>query len=54
MRQLAQVGTDITDSAYNPAGRTAATLLDEAEARVFEIAEAGARGKQGFIDIQSV
>jgi replicative DNA helicase len=52
MRKLAQVGTGITDSAYNPAGRSAATLLDEAEARVFEIAEAGARGKQGFIDIQ--
>ncbi|MCJ7616517.1 MAG: replicative DNA helicase, partial [Desulfobacterales bacterium] len=35
-----------------PAGRSAANLLDEAETKVFEIAEAGARGKQGFRDIQ--
>jgi len=52
MRNLAQIGVQITDSAYNPAGRSAANLLDEAEARVFEIAEEGARGKEGFIDIQ--
>lgn len=52
MRYLAQVGVQITDSAYNPAGRSAADLLDEAEAKVFEIAEEGARGKEGFIDIQ--
>jgi replicative DNA helicase len=29
-----------------------AQLLDEAEAKVFEIAEAGSRGKQGFVEIQ--
>ncbi len=52
MRNLAQIGVQITDSAYNPAGRSAANLLDEAEAKVFEIAEEGARGKEGFIDIQ--
>ncbi len=52
MRNLAQIGVQITDSAYNPAGRSAADLLDEAEAKVFEIAEEGARGKEGFIDIQ--
>ncbi|MBI1398441.1 MAG: replicative DNA helicase [Betaproteobacteria bacterium] len=48
MRQLVAVGTAIADSAYNPTGREAEQLLDEAEARVFEIAEAGSRGKQGF------
>ncbi|MFZ1851417.1 MAG: replicative DNA helicase [Nitrosomonas sp.] len=52
MRNLAQVGVEIADSAYNPAGRSAANLLDEAEAKVFEIAEEGARGKDGFVDIQ--
>ncbi|SFN96579.1 replicative DNA helicase [Nitrosospira briensis] len=52
MRRLAQVGSEISDSAYSPAGRSASNLLDEAEAKVFEIAEAGARGKQGFVDIQ--
>ncbi len=48
MRQLVAVGTEIADSAYAPAGREAAQLLDEAEARVFKIAEAGSRGKTGF------
>lgn len=52
MRNLAQVGVLITESAYNPAGRTAVDLLDEAESKVFEIAEEGARGKEGFIEIQ--
>jgi len=52
MRNLAQVGVQITDSAYNPAGRSAANLLDEAESKVFEIAEEGAKGKEGFVDIQ--
>lgn len=52
MRNLAQIGVQITDSAYNPVGRSAADLLDEAEAKVFEIAEEGARGKEGFVGIQ--
>jgi len=52
MRNLAQIGVQITDSAYNPTGRSAADLLDEAEAKVFEIAEEGARGKEGFVGIQ--
>ena len=49
MRQLVEVGTEITSSAYNPTGRDAAQLLDEAESKVFEIAEAGSKGKQGFM-----
>ncbi|MBY0577545.1 MAG: replicative DNA helicase [Burkholderiales bacterium] len=52
MRKLAEVGTTISESAYNPMGRSASELLDSAEAKVFEIAEASARGKQGFVDIQ--
>ncbi|MEO7623419.1 MAG: replicative DNA helicase [Gallionella sp.] len=51
MRKLAEVGTDIASSAYNPTGRDAAQLLDEAESKVFEIAEAGSKGKQGFISM---
>ncbi|HEY5069692.1 MAG TPA: DnaB-like helicase N-terminal domain-containing protein, partial [Candidatus Acidoferrum sp.] len=34
MRKLAEVGTDIASSAYNPTGRDAAQLLDEAETKV--------------------
>ena len=52
MRSLVEVGTAIADSAYNPGGRSASDLLDEAEARVFHIAEMGNRGKQGFSEIQ--
>lgn len=51
MRQLAQAGTEIADAAYNPTGREAKDLIDEAEAKVFQIAEAGAKAKQGFVKI---
>jgi replicative DNA helicase len=52
MRKLVEVGTSIADTAFNPMGKEVGQLLDEAESRVFEIAEAGARGRQGFIEIQ--
>ncbi|MDE1711731.1 DnaB-like helicase N-terminal domain-containing protein, partial (plasmid) [Chromobacterium amazonense] len=51
MRQLAQVGTEIADAAYSPMGRDAAQLLDEAEGRVFQIAESTAKSKQGFLEM---
>jgi replicative DNA helicase len=51
MRKLAEVGTEIATSAYNPGGRDAGQLLDEAESRVFEIAEQGDRGSKGFVAI---
>lgn len=54
MRRLAQVGTEIADSAYTPAGRNARQLLDEAEARVFEIAEAGQRSGTGFMSMATL
>ncbi|MBA2352041.1 MAG: replicative DNA helicase [Burkholderiales bacterium] len=52
MRKLAEVGVDITESAYNAMGRSAGELLDAAESKVFEIAEAGSRGRHGFVEIQ--
>lgn len=51
MRQLAQAGAEIADAAFNPQGREAKDLIDEAEAKVFQIAEAGAKAKQGFVKI---
>ena len=51
LRKLAEVASEIADSAYSPMGRDANQILDEAESRVFEIAEQGARGKQGFQDM---
>lgn len=51
LRRLAQTATGITDLAFNPMGRDAAQILDEAESKIFEIAEMGARTKQGFQDM---
>ena len=51
MRNLAAVGTEIADSAYNPLGKEARALIDDAEAKVFQIAEAGAKSQQGFVKI---
>ncbi|MFA6015590.1 MAG: replicative DNA helicase [Gallionellaceae bacterium] len=48
MRKLVEVGSDIATSAYNPGGRSAGQLLDEAESRVLEINEEGERGNKGF------
>jgi replicative DNA helicase len=44
MRQLIRVGTDIASRGFRPEGRSSLELLDEAERRVFEIAEQGKRG----------
>lgn len=52
MRRLVEVGTEIADTAFNPLGKEVGQLLDEAESKVFEIAESGARTRQGFIEIQ--
>ena len=52
LRKLVAVGDEIAASALSPSGKEAKTLLDEAEAKVFEIAEAGARHASGFVSIQ--
>ena len=51
MRRLAEVGTEFARNAYNPEGRDAAQLLDEAENKVFQIAESTAKSKQGFLQL---
>ncbi|MDR0578506.1 MAG: replicative DNA helicase [Candidatus Accumulibacter sp.] len=48
LRQLVTVGDEIAGSAFNPLGREAKQLLDEAEAKVFAIAESGFRYQSGF------
>jgi replicative DNA helicase len=48
LRKLVTVGDEIAASALNPAGRDAKVLLDIAEQKVFEIAEAGNKATQGF------
>jgi replicative DNA helicase len=54
MRKLATVGNEIADSAFNPLGKDIGQLLDEAESKVFQIAESGARGRAGFHDIHQL
>lgn len=54
LRQLIHVGTEISDCAYSTEGRTSAELLDRAEQLVFNIAEQGARGKHGFVNIKEL
>ena len=51
LRRLASAAGEIADAAYNPLGREPREILDEAESRVFEIAEQGARGQQGFQEL---
>jgi len=53
-RQLIRVGTEIADSAFRTEGRDCADLLDNAEAKVFEIAEQGAHAGAGFEPIKSL
>ena len=52
MRKLVEIGSDIAESAYSPQGRDAQQLLDEAEAKIFQIAEGGKRSSEGFVDIK--
>jgi replicative DNA helicase len=52
LRQLVTVGDEIAGNALNPAGRDVKTLLDEAEQKIFRIAEAGNRSNAGFVAIQ--
>jgi replicative DNA helicase len=51
LRQLAGTAGDIADAAFNPMGRSAKEILDQAEAKVLHIAEQGERGSQQFAEI---
>ena len=52
LRKLITVADDISGSAFNPQGKEVKQMLDEAESKIFSIAEEGARGSQGFQEIQ--
>ncbi len=54
MRKLVTVGSDIAGSAFSPNGRDAQQLLDEAEAKIFQIAESGNKDTEGFQDIKEL
>jgi replicative DNA helicase len=54
LRQLIHIGTEISDSAFSTEGRETSELLENAERKVFEIAEQRQRGQGGFSSIKSL
>ena len=54
LRQLITAGNEIASAPFNNDGRTARELVDEAEQRVFTIAEGGFRGGQGAVAIRTL
>ncbi|MDX1496092.1 MAG: replicative DNA helicase [Salinisphaeraceae bacterium] len=54
IRQLIGVGTEICDLGFSTEGRDVTSLLSEAEAKVFAIADEGQRGKSGFVPISQL
>ncbi|HEX4940736.1 MAG TPA: replicative DNA helicase [Candidatus Kapabacteria bacterium] len=53
LRQMIQVSNEIAESAFRPEGRSSSELLDEAERKVFNIAEQGSKGA-GPVPIKQV
>ena len=54
LRSLIRVSGEIAATAYDSEGRSATELVDEAERRVFEIAEQGRRTGSGFVPLRDV
>ncbi|MCZ6761535.1 MAG: replicative DNA helicase [Gammaproteobacteria bacterium] len=54
LRELIRVGGEIAGSAHANDGRGAADLVDEAERKVFEIAEQGQRAGSGFVGLRKI
>ena len=54
LRDLIQTSAEIAEAAFRPQGRAARDVLDEAERRVFEIAERGNAGRRESIAIKDV
>ena len=52
LRNLIDVGAQITSSAFAADGRESKSLLEEAERLVFAIADKGTRGGSGFVSVQ--
>ncbi|HUQ76332.1 MAG TPA: replicative DNA helicase [Burkholderiales bacterium] len=53
-RRLAQVATEIAENALAPSGKDVDQLLDEAESKIFQIAEKGSRKDQGLLGIAPI
>src|SRR4051812_47233248 len=53
-RRLASVATGIAEDALNPGSKDVGQMLDEAESKIFQIAESGARKNEGLMEIKPV
>ena len=54
LRQLIAIGTDITTSGFQPEGKASREILEDAEKRVFEIAEQDMKGRSGATQIKDL
>ncbi|WP_420213359.1 replicative DNA helicase (plasmid) [Burkholderia aenigmatica] len=54
LRNLIAVGDEIAADGFNPQGREVRQLLDQAEAKVFAIAESTASSQAGFLEMRPV
>ncbi len=54
LRKLIATSDEIATTAFNPQGRGAAQILDEAETKIFRIGEETARQRQGFQGIDKL
>lgn len=52
LRQLIDAGTATTEDGYRPEGQSVQEVLENAEQRVFKIAESGARGKKDSVSMR--
>jgi replicative DNA helicase len=52
LRKLITVADEISGTAFSPQGKEVKQMLDEAESKIFAIAEQGARGSQGWTAVQ--
>ncbi|MDP1707515.1 MAG: replicative DNA helicase [Gammaproteobacteria bacterium] len=53
-RQLIRVANEIGSSAFSLDGRSVAQMLDDAEQRVFQIAEQSTRGRRNFVPMKEL
>jgi replicative DNA helicase len=54
LRKLVTASDEIATNAFNTQGRAVEKILDEAEQKIFNIGEEGARNKQGFQAMESL
>ncbi|RMX06518.1 replicative DNA helicase [Corticibacter populi] len=54
LRKLITASDEIATAAFSPRGREVGQILDEAEAKVFSIAEESSRMKQGFQSLETL